>query len=212
MKKLIHRSINTFSLIIFLAIALLAQTKPDGVPDPSGSLAGLRAGEKFTSVEGRFTIAAPKNGAEFEKIVPSEDSPGDTGGRYSWFLKEGVITIEYNDTPDYQVKTEKDYADLAEGLRGGIAVFNGTVTSERVIRLGTYRGYEVKFNDPTELKGITRMLIVGTRKYTLFYLSLPGFTGSSDLAIKALDSFKLTAAKAVVKKPVKKTVKVTRKN
>lgn len=220
MKKLIYRSINTFSLVIVLAISAAAQT-PSPTPERSVqtiaapksiSLAALPAGEKFTSAEGRFTISAPKNGAEFEKIVPSEDSPGDTGERYSWTLKEGIITVEYNDDPDFQIKTAKDYADMAEGMRAGISVFNGTVTSEKVIKSGIYRGYEISFDDPSSLKGISRMLIAGNRRYTVFYLTLPGYSGGPELAIKAMDSFKVTAAKAAPKKPVKKATKGTRKN
>ena len=71
------------------------------------SLKILPASEKFTSPEGRFTIAMPKDIAEFEALKPTPESPKETGGKYTWVVKEGVISIDYSDDPDLVIKTKK---------------------------------------------------------------------------------------------------------
>jgi hypothetical protein len=159
------------------------------------SLKTLPAGEKFISAEGRFAIAMPKEGADFEATIPSEGS-SETGGKYSWKVTEGVIIVEYGDDPDFVVKTEKDYADVAEGLKAGITIFGATVLSERTIKLGEHRGYELKFETPDKLKGITRMIIAGTRRYGMFGLAEPGPGGAIESITKALDSFELIPGNA----------------
>jgi hypothetical protein len=112
MKHLINLS---YALVISLILTAFtfAQTpeKPKVVMTQQApkvlSLKTLPAGEKFTSAEGRFTIAMPKDGADFEATVPSEGSSKETGGKYSWKVTEGVVIVDYGDDPDFVVKTEK---------------------------------------------------------------------------------------------------------
>jgi hypothetical protein len=158
------------------------------------SLKTLPADEKFSSLDGRFRIAMPKEGADFESTLPSEGSPKETGEKYSWKVKEGVIIVDYSDDPDFSIKTEKDYADAAEGMKAGITVFGAKVLSEKAFKLGKYRGYELKFEGPDKVKGITRMLIVDGRRYGLFALADPTVAGAIDLINQALDSFELIPA------------------
>jgi hypothetical protein len=83
---------------------------------------------------------------------------------------------------------------VAEGLKAGITIFGATVLSEKPIKLGEYRGYELKFETPDKLKGITRMIIAGTRRYGIFGLADPGLTGAIESITGALDSFELIPA------------------
>lgn len=190
-------------LIFFLLTAFTFAQTPAATPAADPVLKSLKthsANDIFTSAEGRFTIALPKDIANFEALKPSKESPKETGGRYTWVVNEGVITIEYSDDPDLVIKTEKDYADLAEGMKTGITDF-GAVLSERVIRVGDYRGYEIKFESTEKLKGLSRMIIVGVRKYAVFSLAHPDIPGGSDLLNKAMDSFELVPAKLAAAAP-----------
>jgi hypothetical protein len=168
------------------------------------SLKDLPPTEKFTSAEGRFTIALPKDMAEFEALKPTGESPKETGGKYTWVVKEGVISIDYSDDPDLAIKTEKDYADMAEGMKTGITAFGATVLSEKVIKVGNYRGYEIRFESTEKLKGLSRMLIVGGRKYAVFSLAFPDIPGGAELLNKAMDTFTLNTP-PVRKKTVKES-------
>lgn len=186
---------NALLISLLLTVFTFAQP-PAKTPAPTElrSLKTLPATEKFTSAEGRFTIALPKDGVDFEAIAPTEESPKETGSRYAWSLKEGVITIDYSDDPDLVIKTEKDYADMAEGMESGVAVFNGKTLSKRALMTGKYRGYEIRFIDPHNLKGISRMYIVEGRRYTLLGLSSPDSGDGVELLIKAIDTFELVPA------------------
>jgi hypothetical protein len=197
-----HLTNPSFALLIFLLLTAFTFAQEPEKPKvmmtqqapKELSLKTLPAGEKFTSADGLFTVALPKDGVDFEATTLGQGSPKETGGKYSWKVKEGVIIIHYSDDPDFVVKTEKDYADVADGLKAGITVFGATVLSERTIKLGEYRGYEIKFESPEKSKGITRMWIAGTRTYGVFGLAEPGAAGAIEIITSALDSFELTTA------------------
>lgn len=195
MKQLINLS---YTLLISLILTAFTFAQPPA-PTPATdlrltSLKSLPPTEKFTSDEGRFTIAMPKEGFEFEPTVPTAHAPKQTGGTYSWAVKEGVIVVGYADNPDVSIKTEKDYADMAEGMRTGIAGSMGAkIVSEGPLKLGEYRGYEIRYELPTKSKGISRMYIVGGRSYTLLSVIFPEPAGGMELAAKAMDSFALMA-------------------
>jgi hypothetical protein len=197
MKHLIN-----LSYILLISLTLTAFTfaqPPEKAPaddKPLMSLKTLPAGEKFNSPEGRFTIAMPKDGAEFEATVPGEGSSKETGGKFSWKVKEGVIIIDYGDDPTFVVKTEKDYAEVADGMKAGITAFGAKVLSEKTFKLGQYRGYEIKFESAEKLKGTSRILIVEGRRYGIFGLADPGDAGAIDVINRALDSFELIPANA----------------
>jgi hypothetical protein len=187
------------------ALTATAQTQPAPraaeTPAPAKkilSLGELAAGEKFTSEDGRFTVSLPKDGAQFEKLVPGKESPNEKGGGYTWIFKEGVISINYSDDPEITFKTEEDFADLAGGMKEGVTASGGTVLSENRVKLGENRGYEIKFVDSSKLKGITRMYIAGERRYTVLGLAFPDVPGGGvDTLTKALDTLEVTEAKPV---------------
>ena len=85
---------------------------------------------------------------------------------------------------------------MAEGMKTGITSFGATVLSEKGIRIGDYRGYEIKFESAEKLKGLSRMLIVGGRKYAVFSLAFPDIPGGAELLNKAMDTFTLTSPPA----------------
>lgn len=199
MKYLINLS---YALLILLALTAFTfaqePEKPRVVMTQQAtkilSLKTLPAGEKFTSAEGRFTIAMPKDGADFEATLPSEGAPKETGGKFSWKVTEGVIIIDYGDDPTFVVKTEKDYAEVADGMKAGTTAFGAKVLSEKTFNLGKYRGYELKFEGADKVKGTSRILIVDGRRYGIFGLANPDVAGALDVINQALDSFELIPA------------------
>ena len=105
MKHLINLSYALVISLILTAFAFAQEPeKPKVVMTQQApkmlSLNTLAADAKFTSPEGRFTISMPKDIAEFQALKPTGESPKETGGQYTWVVKEGVITINYSDDPD----------------------------------------------------------------------------------------------------------------
>jgi hypothetical protein len=149
----------------------------------------------FTSTEGRFSVALPNDSVEFEEVKPDADAPKQSGGKYTWSLPEGVITIDYTDDPDSVIKTKVDFAGLEEGVLAGVAVFGGKPLLKKRVYLDGNRGYQVNFVDKDKMTGVTRMLIVGERKYTLFGLARKEVKGSAAFITKAIESFRLLKSK-----------------
>ena len=183
-------------ITLILSVAALGQANPKKpASKPGKAPAASQKASHLVSDKGRFSINLPESTATFQESNPTTDSPNESGGKYMWDLEQGVVTIDYSDNPDLVIKTKQDYADMAEGLAGGVESFGGKVSWKKAFNVGRHRGYQIAFVDPQKLQGFTRMLVVGDRTYTLFGLARAGSPASRAFIVKALDSFRLTAKK-----------------
>jgi hypothetical protein len=173
---------------LFLSLILTGLALGQPVTKPAPPVNG------FTSVDGRFSVSLPKETATFEPLQPGPDSPNEKGGKYIWVLPDGVITIDYSDDPALIIKTEKDYADLADGFKSGMEVTGSKTLSFKPIKLGVHRGFEMRFQDPKGLNGVSRILIVNQRRYTLFGMIRPSVDDGIGVLTKAFDSFKVSTS------------------
>ena len=191
-------------LLLFLAITGIASAQSGartkstkGEKDESyPSLKNLPPGERFTSRDGGFSIALPKEPSGTLRLTPDSGVPG-YGEVFQFVTEEAGFSITYVDytRPDFNLATDQQYINYFGGIRNGVIQSrNAKILTEREITFAGQRCYAFTFMLPEGFKGAGRAFVLGKRGYTL----LANFEDDPDhekLATNALESFELLPIK-----------------
>jgi hypothetical protein len=147
------------------------------------------AWEKFSSVEGRFSILFPsKPTAKKEKLGET-----DTAYTYTAETATGVFVASYMDLPGaFKTDEEKNFV-LDGGRDGSLENIDGKLLYEKKITLSGYLGREFSISMKDKgltLRSKTRLFLVGQRAYQLLAL-VPEENADSPDIDKFLSSFEL---------------------
>jgi hypothetical protein len=154
------------------------------------SLASLPAGETFTSEQGKFAIALPKEPANQNPVKTEFEMGSDIW----WRTKEGSIKVRFakNSDPAFVFTKKDNYKSFFIGIRTAVMGDLGAKTSnEGSIKLGEHRGYQFRFDTNSNTRGLVRVYVVGTTYYILTGYANKNVAGSEDMIARAFDSFKL---------------------
>jgi hypothetical protein len=158
------------------------------------SLKGLTQDERFSSIEGRFSIALPKAGAGYTPMTLESTGGQAFGGAYIWLVREGSITVIYGDLIKLNANlvTEKDYADFFRGLKEGmLAATKGKITSEQETQLQGWHGRKFTLLLPDGRNQVIRAYAEKRRSYQLIAMGKNNVPDAETLLIKVLDSFSI---------------------
>ncbi|HLM56582.1 MAG TPA: hypothetical protein VK422_10755, partial [Pyrinomonadaceae bacterium] len=161
----------------------------------------------FTSLEGRFSIALPRQISGFKGIA-FETPKGEVtaGDSYSWRLAGAHYEVGYIDkskTPRADADTGELVLAFAEGVAAQAAAQQGKVLSNREITASGLPGREVRLELP-QMHLISRVVGAGDRIYQLTAV-LKKDAEMLAAAGKILDSFRVLSvaeAQAAIRKSV----------
>ncbi len=200
--------IQKFLLLITLVIYSTA-THAQGFSIESKQPPAPIGSETFTSLDGRFSIALPKQISGYNP--KSVDAPE---GRvesvtYDWRTTEGVFMVGYIDRPEKTLESisKRVFDVIRQSILSGS---NGKakLINESDISLQGHPGRELKIEFPDGF-AIARLYVVGNRIYqAIASLSLTKKT-QEPVAIKALDSLKLLTQADVDAELKKKVAEAT---
>ena len=123
------------------------------VPVREDSLKELPQSEKFLSVEGRFTVALPKNISGFGALSPKILGQNASGSFYQWRLSEGFVRITFQEylDPEFSVTTDRDFVNFFAGVRDAILNnLKGELRSDEQLKLGTTEAISSHLNMRTK--------------------------------------------------------------
>lgn len=201
--------INNRVLLFTIAAALMLVNSNPAQPPPASkktdgkvvrivqepALRNLSSTEKFSSVDGRYSILLPTNVSGFSSLTPKSLGINAAGGMFQWRLREGMILISYQDflDPNFSVSSDQDYANYFAGVKDGVLnSLKGKLVSDKLIKLDKYRGYEFRFEMPNSMRGIARTYYVEKRNYTLI-AALTSVDDAESLVFRAFDSLELVS-------------------
>jgi YD repeat-containing protein len=170
-------------LIIFSAHAFAQGFRVESKTPPPAN-----GSETFTSLEGRFSVALPK---QFSGYNPQ--TINTPGGRvesfsYDWKTADGWFAVGYTQRPEMlEDRGQKLLDDIRDRV---VASDKAKLLSETVITLGGHPGRELKMELPGGV-AINRMYVVGNRLYQVIASLGTDKKDREPNAIKILDSFKL---------------------
>ena len=178
----------TFSVLFTLAaFAALINAQPK-------SLKMMPASEKFTSVDGGFTMAMPKDTNSTEPT----NKPDERGNTFGWELVEGNVFVTYGEYTDgTSIKSAIDIKHFLDGFKQALVKTEGLkLTAETPWSVGAFSGmnYALVF---AGRKSESRVIISGNRYYSMMAMADTAVPGADVLLFKALDSFRLTGTKQV---------------
>jgi hypothetical protein len=192
------------TILLLLFTGAIAQGPPPAAAKPGGtpialvgqrSIQGMRPGERFSSADGRFSIALPKSISGFSALSPQQLGFNASGAMYQWIIKEGGVVITFHDflDPNFAVTTEQNFTDYFAGVRDSVLQqTKGKMLSDSRITLAGHRGYQFAIELPGGRKGFARTFYVDKRAYSLFAVASED-PGAESLISKAFDSFELIA-------------------
>lgn len=199
-----------FSAISFAAIfagLVFAQPPPPAKTESNAvkivqqpALKNLPATEKFSSADGRFTVALPRNISGFSALTPQNMGRNVSGSMFQWHLREGFVTISFYDIldPKFSVTTEQDFVNFFGGARdAALNSFKGKLVSESLLKSGEYRGHKFSFRLADDSTGIGRVFYVDKRAYMLLAVAAKNVPDAADLISQAFDTFALIKQKAI---------------
>jgi len=152
----------------------------------------LTGSERFTSIDGRFTVALPQQISSFSPIsINTPKGRVTAGDSYSWVLDGLQFEIGYMDMP-IPIASAEDAKEMIH--RGADVILNsavskgGTLVSRSDISFAGSVGHEIKVEVPG-LVILARFYVIGQRVYQLIASSRKDAQLQAS-AVKVLDSFK----------------------
>jgi hypothetical protein len=191
MKKIKYLSV---ALMLTIGFAVVVKAQSDSVR-PKPKVVAESTGESvengvFTSINGKFSIAIPelpKQRLEFG-TEKARAKGIDIGKQFVWVFEKTFYTLYYNPgfDPDGNGWVQ-DLTSMVTESRKGILRTKATIISEKPIKLGSYRGTELRSVDSIGVKYIARVYLVGNTGYQL----VGGYADEKDekAVITILDSF-----------------------
>jgi hypothetical protein len=161
------------------------------------SLADQAKRPPFTSSDGRFVVALPKDISGFSAITPKETGVNISGATYLFTVKEGDISASFWDyvDPNFDVKADADYEGFFNSMRQiPISRMKATLVSERPVKVDSYRGYNFVYDLTDGRREILRVYFVNKRAYSLQGLTAKGVANAEQLITNAFDSFQLLSS------------------
>lgn len=163
------------------------------------SLADLK-GNKFSSADGRFTIALPKSISGFSALTPQSVGINASGSRYQWTVREGFIIASYLDflDKDFNFKSEQDYVNYFAGaIEGVINDLKAKLINSENIKLENNRGVKMNFELSNGLKGTYKNYIVNKRQYVLLGLFEKDIPESEKLINQSFDTLTIISQASI---------------
>ncbi len=142
----------------YLAIDAFQQSQP--------TQAAQSIWKQFSSSKGNFKVLMPGKTSQLKRIVNTDAGKITVYGFRAIRPNEAVYGVTYSDVPSKIIKTPKDVNDLFNGTIQGFAEsVQGSVVSQRNIKLGTYPGREIKVQIFGGATAKSRMYLVKQRLY-----------------------------------------------
>jgi hypothetical protein len=192
MKLLLLSAITLYSLSA--AMAQPPPAAPPGgarVPPSQRSVIGLKSEDHFSSLEGRFTIALPKQISGFSGLTKEDIGYEGSGGQFTWRLKEGGAIVRYTHyyDPSLSFETEKDITGFQNGFRDGFLSAPGMVLkSEKRGKLGEHDELTLLAARADGSEIHVHSIVAGRTHYALIYL--PSSAAGQMLLQAAVNSFR----------------------
>ena len=193
------KNLAPLTLLLVLVAGSYAHASAQGFGVEKKNPPALAGSESFTSIEGRFTVALPRQISGFSPV--SFDTPQGrvtAGDSYYWRLEGAQFEIGYMDVPSAPASADDARAKLRKGADAIIASAvskGGTLVSRSDISLAGNVGHEIKVETP-QLFILARFFSVGRRVYQLTAVSKKD-PQLQESATKALDSFRVLSAAEV---------------
>ena len=145
----------------------------------------------FVSKGGKFSIAIPQLPKQTLDQAKGKalDESIDVGKTFLWIFEKTLYTIYYNPPiiPDGTL-TPQVYADIENGTRKGALNGGATITSEKPISYGKYRGTEFHYELSNGVKYIGRVYLIGDMGYQV--VGAYADSAHEKEVLGVLDSFK----------------------
>ena len=148
----------------------------------------------FTSIEGRFSIALPKNANGSRQLTGQVPAGKMTGMAITWRFGQSVYGVNFLDRPENPktINADEILDATRDQLLSQVKAAGGAFVSENPIQMSSYSGRELKFAMPDGAV-VFRICLVGNRFYQLL-LNAPLDQAEQDAALKILDTFKVISA------------------
>lgn len=187
----IRPTLQCFFVIIFLAFCA-RDCASQGFSVESRVPPSVTVTDKFVSLEGRFSIALPKDFHGFQPLSFDTAAGRVNGDSYTWRMKEGTFNIQYVTFPRV-LEDPNSVKKILDGGRDGLmaqaTASQGKFDGERDLSLQGHPGREIRvlFSDRTM---VDRIYLVSTRMYQLFVLSKANEQTDQVAVTKIFDSFR----------------------
>ncbi|HET6976950.1 MAG TPA: hypothetical protein VFI24_11540 [Pyrinomonadaceae bacterium] len=147
----------------------------------------------FVSLEGRFSIALPKQISGFRPLALDSPAGRMRGDAYNWTMKEGNYIAGFVDSPQ-SMENPDSIARLFAGIRDGLAAWatskGGKLAGERQMMFDKHPGLEMKLEFPERVLW-QRFFVVSNRVYEVLLNLTTDQRPNEAVAVKVLDSFKI---------------------
>ena len=186
MKRLAHY------LLLATLLAILQQSayaqgfrvESKSPPPPAGS-------ETFISMDGRFSIALPRQISAYAPQSANTPEGRVEGSVFTWKTAEGLFMSGYIERPEMLESMSKQVLDYLHNTY--LSSGKGKLIAETDISLGGHPGRELRIEYPDQY-AIGRLYIVGNRIYQTTALYPINKKEQEATVVKILDSFKLLSA------------------
>ncbi|HEV7859850.1 MAG TPA: hypothetical protein VGO91_14635, partial [Pyrinomonadaceae bacterium] len=179
-----------FSLILTLLLGCSVLSYAQGfriestLPPPLGS-------ETFTSLDGRFSIALPKQFSGYQPKSTNTPAGRIEAVLYTWETASGKFGVAYIDRPEPLESVGKAVMDsFRDNFVAKAGSGKGKLIGETELSLDGYVGRELKIEFPDGLY-LFRMYLVKQRMYQTSVMIPNDKRAQAETAAKALASFKL---------------------
>jgi YD repeat-containing protein len=174
--------------LLVLLVIFSAHASAQGFRVESKSPPAAAGPETFLSLEGRFSIALPKQITGYSPQTVNTPNGRVESFSYEWKTAEGSFAVGYTQRPEML----EDFGQkVLDEIRDRVVASNkAKLLSTTVITLGGHPGRELKMDFPGSVV-VNRMYVVGNRLYQVIASIGTDKKDQEPNAIKILDSFKL---------------------
>lgn len=190
--------LKTLFLAIFISLGVADAAAQQPQSSPVLAAAESNAWTNAAPANAEFTILMP--GKPTETVQPLEGRPGLENHLLMLETKLAGYVVSYVQFPDEITDPAAIKQLLDRGREGGTASSNGTLKSEKEIKLSDYQGREWLMELPNGLIAIARAYWVKRTLYQTLFVTTPNSDDSAEVkrrrqetAMKFLDSFTLKA-------------------
>jgi hypothetical protein len=191
--KLLARISILLALLVSSTVTGVAQVVRVEVQSPP-----ITAGaETFTSLEGRFSIALPRQISGFSSPPPVNTPQGRIeGSMFNWRTVDGSFIVGYADRPEAVEPLGEGALDTLRDRALAVAQGKARLVRDKDISLEGHPGRELKV-ELSDGFTIIRIYLVGNRIYQAIVSLLTAEQAREANALKILDSFRLLTQAAV---------------
>ena len=158
----------------------------------------LPAKQLFVSLDGRFSLAFPKDTQGFAALSPKQLGTNATGMQFTWKFQEGDAIVMFVDFPETDLKgTEEELKKVSANLTASFlkGFPQGKASDTKFFSIGGVPAAQTSFDLGENKFGIQRLYLVKNRLYRA--LSIFQDAENEKFLNQVFDSFKLISKSEV---------------